>query len=138
LFNLLNGIPLSIWYDWKNDGTDPHEVEHNFGTVTDQLKPKPAYTAVKVLTHELAGYRIERRLETDGKDFVLLCVNNSGGTKLAAWTTGEPHAAKVKLPAKTAEHLNGTKGTGGDFTVQMADGQWVIELEQLPEYVTVR
>ena len=26
LANLLNNVPLSIWYDWKNDGPDPREV----------------------------------------------------------------------------------------------------------------
>ncbi|MBK9389972.1 MAG: hypothetical protein IPN68_07195 [Bacteroidetes bacterium] len=42
LSNLLYGIPFSIWYDWKNDGPDPEEHEHNFGSVTNDLKPKPA------------------------------------------------------------------------------------------------
>lgn len=46
LANLLNGVPLSIWYDWKNDGNDPNEREHNFGTVLPDLKPKPAYVAI--------------------------------------------------------------------------------------------
>ncbi len=41
LFNLSKGVPLSIWYDWKNDGTNPNDGEQNFGTVTDALDPKP-------------------------------------------------------------------------------------------------
>jgi hypothetical protein len=40
LVNLLHGVPLSIRYDWKNDGPDPAEREHNFGVVTAQLEPK--------------------------------------------------------------------------------------------------
>lgn len=28
LINLYQDIPVSIWYDWKNDGTDPNEREH--------------------------------------------------------------------------------------------------------------
>ena len=40
LSNLLNGVPLSIWYDWKNDGPDPNENEHNFGTVLPDLTPE--------------------------------------------------------------------------------------------------
>jgi hypothetical protein len=137
LFNLLEGIPLSIWYDWKNDGTDPHEVEHNFGTVTDNLEPKPSYSALKIMTHELAGFRIERRLATDTNDFVLLCVNSSGGTKLAAWTVGEPHTAKLSPPIKSS-NLSGIKGTGESFTVQVENGKWLLELEQLPKYITVK
>ena len=37
LVNLSQGIPLSIWYDWENDGTDPTNPEENFGTVTADL-----------------------------------------------------------------------------------------------------
>ncbi len=33
LSNLANDIPLSIWYDWRDDGPDPKEREHHFGMV---------------------------------------------------------------------------------------------------------
>ena len=54
--NRAEGIPLAIWYDWRDDGTDPHEPEHHFGLVRhthrpdrpDQpFEPKPAYEAAK-------------------------------------------------------------------------------------------
>lgn len=54
--NRAEKIPLSIWYDWKDDGTDPHEPEHHFGLVRhahrkDDLvkpfEPKPAYEAAQ-------------------------------------------------------------------------------------------
>jgi hypothetical protein len=60
LSNLLNGVPLSIWYDWKNDGQDPADGEQNFGTVKDDLQPKPAYTALKTMTDELKRLPAER------------------------------------------------------------------------------
>ena len=55
LTNLSNEVPLSIWYDWHDDGTDPKEGEHHFGTVAhaefagrDPLyDPKPAYLAAR-------------------------------------------------------------------------------------------
>jgi len=96
LSNLLKAIPLSIWYDWKNDGEDPNEGEHNFGTVTHDLKPKPAYVAIQTLTRELSGYQIARRLELGNEqDFVLVLTNASKDEKLAAWTTGETHQVTV-------------------------------------------
>jgi polysaccharide biosynthesis protein PslG len=92
LSNLLNGVPISIWYDWKNDGNDPNENEHNFGTVRSDLQPKPAYLAIQKLTHELSGYRISSRHDTGNtNDFVLTLTNKVGNTKLAAWTTAAPH-----------------------------------------------
>jgi hypothetical protein len=102
LSNLLNGVPLSIWYDWKNDGDDPAENEHNFGTVMPDLKPKPAYLTIQKLTHELADYRVEQRVELlNEQDYVLLCENAAGVRKIAAWTTGEPHSVPVEISAGT-------------------------------------
>jgi hypothetical protein len=100
LSNLLNNVPISIWYDWKNDGEDAAEREHNFGTVMPDLKPKPAYEAIQTLTRELTGFRIEQRVSTEsGKDFVLLCKDRARKQqKLVSWTTGEPHATKVQVP----------------------------------------
>ena len=40
LSNLLHEVPISIWYDWKNDGEDVNEREHNFGTVTNAPETK--------------------------------------------------------------------------------------------------
>jgi len=53
LTNLAQDMPLSIWYDWHDDGPDAKEPEHNFGTVhhaysrakTPTYQPKPAYLA---------------------------------------------------------------------------------------------
>ena len=60
--NKLNGIPLSIWYDWHDDGTNPQEGEHRFGIVQHEYHagrdpvydPKPAYELVRALTSEPA------------------------------------------------------------------------------------
>lgn len=63
LVNRAAGIPLSIFYDWKNDGPDPKEREHRFGVVTEDLKPKPSYLAAKNLLSELKGLDRVRRVE---------------------------------------------------------------------------
>ena len=91
LCNLLNGVPLSIWYDWKNDGHDPADNEQNFGTVKEDLEPKPAYTALKTMTAELSGYRLERRLDGLAEsDFVLVFVNGAGARKAVGVDIGGP------------------------------------------------
>ena len=95
LSNLLNGVPLSIWYDWKNDGEDPANGEHNFGTVGYNLMPKPAYLAIQTMTRELSGYRIAQRYETGNtNDFVLVLTNAAGQRKLAAWTLKKPRSVE--------------------------------------------
>jgi polysaccharide biosynthesis protein PslG len=121
LSNLLNGVPLSIWYDWKNDGDDPGENEHNFGTVLPDLKPKPAFLAIQKLTHELAGYRVEQRIpQPDEGDFVLLCANAAGECKLAVWTTGTTRDAPIAV----------SFGASGNFAK-------VVQLTPSPQYISV-
>ena len=55
LSNLAEGIRLSIWYDWHDDGTDPKNGEHNFGTVRNDYAPKPAFLAAQTLIQSLAA-----------------------------------------------------------------------------------
>ena len=138
LANLLNGIPLSIWYDWKNDGTDPNENEHNFGTVLPDLKPKPAYTALQTLTRQLAGYRIARRLALpDDQDYVLLCAGPAGADKLAAWTLGEPHSIRLGLSAASSNRLTTESSQGASSLPKLEAGQLLLDLGAAPQYVTL-
>lgn len=95
LANLLAGVPISIWYDWKNDGPNPAEREQNFGVVTADLQPKPAYLAAQALARELAGFRIERRVATGNPDDWVLLLANGTRRKIAAWTTGDPHVQEI-------------------------------------------
>lgn len=100
LSNLLNGVPFSIWYDWKNDGQDANENEHNFGTVGWDLQPKPAYIAISNMVRELNGYKLERRVDQpNDKDYVLL-FSSGKKRKIAAWTIGSAHAIDVKFTGK--------------------------------------
>jgi polysaccharide biosynthesis protein PslG len=94
LNNLLNDVPLSIWYDWHDDGADAKECEHHFGTVLypyheghdPVYDPKPAYLAARALTTELSGYRLVRRLPTDSPDDYILEFAKGDALKYAVWT----------------------------------------------------
>ena len=135
LTNLAQGIPVSIWYDWRDDGTDPVDPEHHFGTVENAYlggqspvyKPKPAYLAAQKLTTELAGLSFNKRLLLDdaGQDYLLLFSSpDHQKIKLAAWTTGSPHA--ITLPFSPGEFL-----VGKDMTVGPQ-----IALTDTPVYLT--
>jgi len=138
LVNLLEGIPISIWYDWKNDGEDPKENEHNFGTVLPNLKPKPAYQAVKTFTRELGGFGIERRLAlANTNDYVLVLTNAVGQKKLAAWTITEPRPAKVAV-SYPVQSGSGVDLTGSPLPINVAEQTLEIPLGSAPCYITVR
>ena len=138
LATLLYGVPLSIWYDWKNDGPDRKEREHNFGTVEEDLKPKPAYVALKTLTHELSGYSISHRLAlASDQDYVLICTNKAGAHKLAARTASPPHSVSIEAHAKS-DVSSITRGLGGILAPRNDSEKLVLDLESVPLYATIK
>lgn len=111
LVNAAAGIPLSIWYDWRDDGADPAEPEHNFGTVRHRrlagwppFDPKPAWHAMRAFHGELDGHRFVRRVslartsgEADPGDWMLL-FERSGRWRLAMWTLSTGGTSVVRVP----------------------------------------
>jgi len=99
LINLYQKIPISIWYDWKNDGANPDEREHHFGTVMHDLKPKNAYIAAKNLSLNLAGFSIDKRLDmANDKDFAIL-LKKGKRKAVAFWTTEDDHEITLPMPS---------------------------------------
>jgi hypothetical protein len=138
LSNCMNGIPLSIWYDWLNDGTDPGEREHNFGTVTNDLKPKPAYHTVQVMNHQMEGYQLIRRIDVkNDHDYVLLFRNGDNKYRISAWTTGEPHTVTVETGISMKQGVSGVDGYGNALKMEMKNGSLLISLEGLPQYISL-
>jgi len=95
LTNAANGVPISIWYDWREDGLDANEPEHHFGIVRHEFRqnndppfvPKAAYFAAKTVNAFVGGSAFQRRLPVaDGENFVLV-FSNAGRERIAAWTT---------------------------------------------------
>lgn len=110
LTNAANGIPISIWYDWRNDGSDPSEAEHNFGLVRnayqagrDQVyEPKAAYLAAKTFSDYFNGYVYEQRLAVGRNDDYVLVFKNSGDRRFAAWTTSTT-SHRIDIPMDKGE-----------------------------------
>lgn len=126
LVNLSQSVPLSIWYDWRDDGKDPKEPEHNFGTVRhnyrrDQqpvFEPKPAYRAAQTLTRCLNGLRFNKRLDLGRDEDWCLLFAAGDRQALACWTTHRGEPREVLLP------------TGrGKFRVVGLTGEEVVERE---------
>lgn len=139
LANVFHGVPISIWYDWKNDGTNPDYNEDNFGTVSNNLAFKPSYVAVQTLTRELSGYRIARRLDAGHADaWVLLCVNTNGDQKLAAWSTGQPRAAALAVKLSGPDAVRAVDGQGRPVSMTVEAARLRLALQAPPQYVTFK
>ena len=132
LFHLASDVDLSIWYDWRNDGEDPHDVQANFGTVTYNLVPKPAYLAAQTLNETLNGYQFQRRLPLGGPADYVLLFRKGNQIALAAWTPGEAHTIALPLPCDTVDVVEMTGETG---TLTADEGQFTLQLQPSPRYL---
>jgi hypothetical protein len=142
LTNVANDIPLSIWYDWRDDGSDPNEAEHHFGMVSNAYHqgrepvydPKPAYLAAKTLTTFFGGYQYEKRLNVGGPNDYVLLFRKGISLRLAAWTTANREHSLV-VPLNAGQYLTVTH-TGGNAVSVTADQNGVpITLTAAPVYL---
>jgi hypothetical protein len=142
LTNLANDVPVSIWYDWHDDGKDPKEPEHHFGTVANPYfadrdpvyDPKPSYKAAKTLATALEGFQFSKRLAVGGAEDYVLVFARGRETRLAAWTTAsEPHAVTA---AGLAGRFAVTGHLGEALAPLAADkGGLKVTLTDAPQYL---
>lgn len=142
LTNVANDIPLSIWYDWRDDGLDPNEPEHHFGMVSNSYQagrdpvynPKPAYLAAKTLTTFLSGYRFEKRLDVGSAQDYVLAFRKGSEFRFAAWTTsGSSRNLRIAL---SAGRYWGLSHVGQDLGILKSDVKGLpITLTPAPLYI---
>ena len=135
LVNLHEGIPVSIWYDWKDDGTDPDEREHHFGTMTHDLNPKPAYLAAKTLAHTLEGYSIVERLDVGKDEDFALRLRSGQKEAVAFWTVDEEHEVTLRIKAGEGVLSN---MLGDERAISWSDGRLEVSLSQSPQYIILK
>lgn len=142
LVNVSNGISLSIWYDWRDDGLNPNDPEHHFGTVSNAYHesrnpvydPKPAYFAAKNLATFFSGFRFEQRVDVGAAEDYLLAFRKGSELRFAAWTTAG-RAKKVLLPLSAGKYT-GVRHKGEDLGVLRSDQKGLlVDLTSAPIYL---
>ena len=130
-----SGVAPNIsWYDFRNDGTDPFNFEHNLGIVTRDFEPKPAYRAFATVTRLLKGTRADGELDL-GPDIVAFRFLGKGGEAvIALWCTGDDRQAAVPAsrPATLVDLM------GNEETLEPADGSAGVALQsETPVFLVV-
>ena len=140
LSNLANDIPLSIWYDWRDDDWASPGAERHFGTVknpyNERSNPvfamKPAYVAAKTLTENLRGYHLSKRLQVGTSNDYILMFDNGRSVRLAAWTTSTAHS--ITIPVK-AGSVRVTGWRGDTLAMRIAEDRGlIVTLTDDPQY----
>ena len=142
LFNVLSGVPLTIWYDWHNDGVNPSDPEHNFGIVRHDYHSgarevydrKPAYDAALTYSRQLDGFRFAKRLPAKStKDFILSFAK-PGAECLVAWTADwSSHEVTISAPDGSYEVTSFDGKTSAPISAR--GGTMTLQLEGGPQYL---
>lgn len=148
LTNITAGIPVSIWYDWHDDGPDPKEAEHHFGMVAypyhegrePVYDPKPAFIAARTLSTVLEGYRFVERLSVkpdQAEGCHALKFEKDGKTAIAVWLQqdGETATVQIDLPVgryQVTDYLGNDRGVKEVTSVPTQ-----IEINDTPLYLVL-
>lgn len=141
LINQSQGITLSIWYDWQDDGREPSQIEHHFGTIrhsanSTTFTPKPAYHASQTLASVMDGFQFSKRLAvaTPGSDDYLLVFNRAGEQRFAVWTTSWfDQTARIPITNGTYRIIKHTGETVSEKTI--SESHLIVELTNAPQYI---
>jgi hypothetical protein len=93
------GFPLAIYYDIRDDGTDPTNNEHNFGLLQNDYTDKPAMVAVRTLTKAASGRTFAGFLPVGFTSLHAMLLVGSDDRVVALWNDAAGSVATVAVPA---------------------------------------
>lgn len=106
LTNLYADVPVTVWYNWRNNGTDPHETEHHFGVYGRNLEDKPVTRSLRKMLQELSGARFAGRLASRNAEDWFLLFKKHDKAKVVAWRSDQSQR-KVRAPWGAIVALSG-------------------------------
>lgn len=128
LTDKMNDVPISVWYNWKDNSSDVNNSEHNFGVMEEDLEPKDAYYAMDNFDSILSGYTYKERIDIGNDDDYLVEFVNSNNKKVyVAWTVGNTH--KVKITSNIKGKVKGLLGEN------LGSYNGTVELSEFPVYI---
>lgn len=83
------GLPLAIWYDLRDDGTDPRNPEHNFGLLDSGGREKPAMAAIRTLAKAASGRTYAGLVRDVPEGVHAMCLDAPAGKVFIVWTEGQ-------------------------------------------------
>jgi hypothetical protein len=145
LVNLMNDIPISIWYEWRNDFHGSSAEERHFGLVQydyhpDQrwvFTPNPAFFACRTLTRALHEFHFAERIAAGNTNEFLLEFAVGKQRCWVAWSTADPSAKPdavcLPVPAGLYDVINylGSESV----TVSATTSGLKLQLSAGPQYI---
>ena len=117
LTGLASGVSTNIYYDWKEDGTDPNNNEHHYGLVHPDLSAKPAYDAIVDFNTALKGYEFCHRITEANPDAWILLFAKGTDLALVTWIAGGKDAGYDGAPSILCELIR--RGLAGSIAPRL-------------------
>ena len=95
LVDWISQIGLTSYYDMRNDGTNPADMEHNFGLLDSDNTKLPAYNATKHLFSFTANTTGARYFIDTINGYVILKLTTASETKYVIWSYGDGNTMNV-------------------------------------------
>ena len=135
VYQLYAGMEKIFWYDFQNDGWDPHNQEHNFGIVLNNFLPKPAVAAYANLIYRLRSTKWIGRYDMgDGYEAIVFSQQDSSNPSLIAWKRRSAKIRKIPVLSGITE-VTVTNIYGQSKRIKVKDGIVELQLSQSPVYV---
>jgi hypothetical protein len=80
------GLPVAVWYDLRDDGTDPANPEHNYGLLDSSGNEKPAIKAIRTLMSVVSGRKYAGMIPETPQGIHAMRMDGSTDTILIVWT----------------------------------------------------
>jgi polysaccharide biosynthesis protein PslG len=93
------GFPMEIYYDIRDDGTDPTNDEDNFGLIQNDYSDKPAIVAVRTLSAAAKGRTFAGFLPVGFTSLHAMLLVGASDRVVALWSDAPASVTSVALPS---------------------------------------
>ena len=106
--------------------------------MTFDLKPKPAYNAVKIMITGLNGYTFIRRIDIKNEnDYLLLFKNSKDRCKIVAWSIDPRHSASTGIAIHNVNKVSILDGKGNLLKAKGENESLILFPDELPQYISI-
>ena len=100
-------ILRTFWYDFRNDGDDPFNMEHNMGIVTADFRLKPAYLAYATLARVVQDRQLAGPVAVPGGAMAFRFVSRGkGDSAIAVWNPTQDGEVELSVRGRNAWRRN--------------------------------
>jgi hypothetical protein len=128
------GFPLIVYYDIRDDGTDPNEVEHNYGLLANDYSEKPAMKAVRTLATAAQGRSLTGFVDLQPTSLHALRLDGTNDVLVVLWDDAPGGQVDVVVPLGTT----GVNYLGIPLTFTPTSGELSLTVREVdgPVYLT--